>query len=128
MPSFISRVRRCFAPLWGGLQTRLGAPAALAGEKDLDDDLGLCETIAKAGLIAPSTYKRIKLAMSGERTAWVTFDAANVYGTPIRHSVTCRFSGKLTSHNHRVEEVDMDGEPVNVEQVKLGLTIWILGD
>jgi hypothetical protein len=56
-----------------------------------------CERWAQAKLVAPSTYKRISVTVGipDEKTqrqdVFISYDAANSYGTPIRQLEHCQF-------------------------------------
>lgn len=70
--------------------------AAVGCERPDQDAIAACETFVKEQLRSPSLYKRIKadaFLADGKEEGWVSveYDAANVYGTPIRERQTCRF-------------------------------------
>lgn len=65
-----------------------------------------CESAVKAFLRSPSTYKRINSTGLSDY-AFVEYDAANAYGTPIRGVATCKFDEGTDKFSSRLADFSM---------------------
>lgn len=62
----------------------------VSGQEPRHDEIDACEQRLLAGLLSPSSYKRIEV-VAREGTVWISYDASNVYGAILRQEHTCLF-------------------------------------
>lgn len=63
-------------------------------------DLSKCDDAIKDTLKAPATYKRIDFTGAYQKESpsyYITYDAENSFGVPLRSSITCYLSTDRTS-------------------------------
>ena len=85
----------------------------LAGcEKAPQTNKDYCWRVTKAALRSPSTAKLID-SKNADLQAFLTLDAANAYGTPVRMRVVCDFAD--TTATAKVTSLTIDGEPLTQE-------------
>jgi hypothetical protein len=62
--------------------------------------LRLCDDAIREQLKAPSTYDRIEYLELGDdddRSYWITYDAQNAFGVPLRSKGSCRLNTDRTA-------------------------------
>lgn len=78
-----------------------------------DQEAGIqaCEIITKEGLKSPASYQRIKGVVEPytpgkrHRSVWLTYDAANAFGTMIRGQARCDLRPSDDGQFHEVDSI-----------------------
>ncbi|WP_422057705.1 hypothetical protein [Sphingomonas sp.] len=100
----------------------LAALGGCASASPEDDAIAICEARLLEKLRSPATYVRVKATVGqtdpGYKVAFITYDAANAFGTPVRGLDSCVFKLDATGELPSKGEMQLDAITSDTERLE----------